>query len=68
MDPPPTYCDLMTTLILANKQNLSLEFQVKELKQQMEQLKYELYKIKSAYAAVKKNELLLVSVLQQSKL
>jgi hypothetical protein len=64
MDPPPTYCDLMTTLILANKQNLSLEFQVKELKQQIERLKVELDKVNNAYTKAKKNEVLLTSVLQ----
>jgi hypothetical protein len=61
MEPLPTYQEILSELFKTTKQN-------KDLKQQMEQLKYELYKIKSAYAVVKKNELLLVSVLQQSKL
>jgi hypothetical protein len=64
MDPPPTYSDLMNTLILANKQNLSLEFQVKELKQHIEILKVELDKVNNAYTKAKKNEVLLTSVLQ----
>ena len=64
MDPPPTYCDLRTTLILANKHNLSLEIQVKELKQQIEKLQVELEKVNTAYTKAKKNEVLLTSVLQ----
>jgi hypothetical protein len=64
MDPPPTYCNLMTTLVLAKKQNLSLEFQVKELKQRIEQLQVELEKVNSAYTKAKKNEVMLTSVLQ----
>jgi|LakMenE01Jun11ns_1017448.scaffolds.fasta_scaffold8158021_2 hypothetical protein len=64
MDPPPTYSDLMNTLILSNKQNLSLEFQVKELKQHIEILKVELDKVNNAYTKAKKNEVLLTSVLQ----
>ena len=64
MDPPPTYSDLMNTLILAKRQNLSLEFQVKELKQQIERLKVELDKVNNAYTKAKKNEVLLTSVLQ----
>jgi hypothetical protein len=68
MEPPASYHEVLSRLITANKRNHELVLQNKELKQQMDQLKQELYHIKSAYAIVKKNELLLVSVLEQSKL
>jgi hypothetical protein len=68
MDPPPSYHEILSSLIKVNKCKYELEIQNYDLKKQMEQLKQELHTIKSAYTIVKKNELLLVSILQQSKL
>jgi hypothetical protein len=68
MDPPPSYHKILSRLITVNNRKYELEVQNYDLKKQMEQLKQELYTIKTAYSTVKKNELLLVSILQQSKL
>jgi hypothetical protein len=68
MNSPPSYHEILSALIKTKKYKYEIELQNYELKQQMEQLKQELYTLKSSYATVKKNELLLVSILQQSKL
>jgi len=64
MEPPPSYHEILSQLKKSNNHNKELEQRVTELQQYLEQTKQELFKTKSAYTVVKKNELMLVSLLQ----
>ena len=64
MDPPPSYQEILLKLNNSTTRNKELEQRVIELQQYLEQTKQELFKTKSAYTVVKKNELMLVTLLQ----
>ena len=64
MEPPPSYQQILSLLKKESIRNQELEQRVKEIQQYLEQSNIELNKIKSAYTVVKKNELMLVSLLQ----
>jgi hypothetical protein len=64
MEPPPSYQEILSLLKKESIRNQELEQRVKELQQYLHQTNMELDKIKSSYSVVKKNELMLVSLLQ----
>jgi uncharacterized small protein (DUF1192 family) len=64
MEPPPSYQEILSLLKKESIRNQELEQRVKELQQYLDQTKTELNKVKSSYSVVKKNELMLVSLLQ----
>jgi hypothetical protein len=64
MEPPPSYQQILSLLKKESNRNQELEQRVKELQQYLDQTNMELNKVKSAHTVVKKNELMLVSLLQ----
>ena len=64
MEPPPSYQEILSLLKKESIRNQELEQRVKELQQYLDQTNMELNKVKSLYTVVKKNELMLVSLLQ----
>jgi hypothetical protein len=64
MEPPPSYQEVLSLLKKESIRNQELEKRVKELQYYLDQTKIELDKVKSSYSVVKKNELMLVSLLQ----
>jgi hypothetical protein len=64
MEPPPSYQEVLSLLKKESIRNQELEKRVKELQYYLDQTKIELDKVKSYYSVVKKNELMLVSLLQ----
>jgi hypothetical protein len=64
MEPPPSYQEILSLLKKESIRNQELEQRVKELQQYLDQTIMELNKVKSAHTVVKKNELMLVSLLQ----
>ena len=65
MEPPPSYQQILSELKKATIRNQELEHRVQELQQYLEHTKVELDKTKYAYAVVKKNELMLVSLVSK---
>jgi hypothetical protein len=64
MEPPPSYQQILSLLKKESIRNQELEQRVRELQQYLDQTKTELDKVKSSYSVVKKNELMLVSLVQ----
>lgn len=62
---PPSYQEILSLLKKESIRNQELEQRVKELQQYLEQTTRELDKTKSAYNIVKKNEILLVSLVSK---
>jgi hypothetical protein len=64
MEPPPSYQEILSLLKKESIRNQELEQRVKELQYYLDQSKNDCANLKKAYTVVKKNELMLVSLLQ----
>ena len=65
MEPPPSYQEILSDLKQTKIRNQELEQRVKELQQYLDQTKNDYDTLKKVYTVVKKNEMLVISLLSK---
>ena len=65
MEPPPSYQEILSDLKQTKIRNQELERRVKELQQYLDQTKNDYDTLKKVYTVVKKNEMLVISLLSK---